>query len=308
MVESCTVSEWDLFVLQHILTQWLANAARQKIQEQAIKAARTQLEGGAVADQEQPAYRLRSCDVGVVFALGIEGGGLEDLLDGVVLVHGGGFKSRQGGFRGRHVVLLESGAGREAARRGTAALIVGHRPQWIVSAGFCGGLQPQVRRGDIVMANNVADLEGRRLAIDLRMSPESLAGLRGVHVGRMLTVDRIIRTPAEKRELGQQHHALAVDMETSAVAETCASENVRFLAIRIVSDAIDDELPPDLDRLIQQPTTVGRLGAALGAIVNRPSSIKDMLKLKEDALVCSDKLAKFMSGVIEQLAPVKNAG
>ncbi len=75
----------------------------------------------------------------------------------------------------------------------------------------------------------------------------------------------------------------------------------------MISDAVDDELPEDLDSLIMQRTTAGRLGAAAGTLFRRPSSIKDMLRLKEDALVASDRLAKFLDGVIQQLIPPKVA-
>jgi adenosylhomocysteine nucleosidase len=90
-------------------------------------------------------------------------------------------------------------------------------------------------------------------------------------------------------------------METLAVARVCQAEKVRFLAIRAISDSVDQELPRDVDRLVKKKTLAGRLGAAAGAIVNRPSSIKDMWQLKEDALVASSRLATFLAGIVPQL-------
>ena len=81
----------------------------------------------------------------------------------------------------------------------------------------------------------------------------------------------------------------------------CSDEKVRFLSVRIISDGVDDELPIEIERLLDQPSFAGKLGAAAGAIFRRPSSVKDMWKLKEDAIQASDRLAKFLAGTIRQL-------
>jgi adenosylhomocysteine nucleosidase len=78
--------------------------------------------------------------------------------------------------------------------------------------------------------------------------------------------------------------------------------------VRIISDAVDDELPADVERLARQKTRAGQFGAATGAIFRRPSSVKDMLRLKEYSLVASDRLAKFLSGMITQLIPATPDG
>ena len=241
------------------------------------------------------------CHVGLVFALSIEAGGLVDQLSGVVHTNGAGFVAREGGLDGRRLVLVECGLGREAAARGTHALLIGHRPRWVISAGFAGGLQPEMKQGDILMANEIADTAGRRLAIDFKIAPEVLARTPGLHVGRLLTVDSIVREPTEKQALGERHGALAVDMETLAVAEVCRDERVRFLSVRVISDAVDHELPADVDHLVRQKSTLGRIGAVTGAIVRRPGSVKDMWRLKEDAIAASDRLAKFLTGIVPQL-------
>jgi adenosylhomocysteine nucleosidase len=231
-------------------------------------------------------------------ALGMELGGIIDRLSGVVTTQAAGFKTHHGVWRDRGVLLVESGIGRRLASSAIAAVIDGHRPPWVISSGFAGGLAEEVARLDIVVGNSVADIAGQRMAIDLKLDP---AGQKGLHVGRMLTVDRIIRTPAEKRALAAEHAALTVDMETYAVAEVCRRERTRFMAIRVISDSVADELPRDLERLIDRPTMAGKLGAAAGAIVRRPSSVKDLWNLKEQALLATDKLAVFLLGMIEQL-------
>ncbi len=283
--------------LAWLLRSWLAQQAQANLRDRVRGAVQEELSAHAGAQQAGQADDL-PCDVGIVFALSAESGGTEDLLTSVVTTKGDGFLVRSGLLDRRRVAVLLAGAGREAAARGTQALIRGHRPHWIVSAGFAGGLQPQLRRGDIVMANEILDISGRRLSIDLQTEPG-----RAMHVGRLLTVDQIIAKPAEKAALGATHDALAVDMESWAVGEVCRQDKVRFLSVRVISDAVDDELPEDLNSLVMQKTTAGRLGAAAGTLFRRPGSVKDMLRLKEDALAASDRLAKFLDGVIRQLIP-----
>ena len=291
-----------LMVLRWVVRNWLGNLARQKVRQTVVEAAREKLaEAAEGPDTEEPAREERPCDVGVVFALGIEAGGLEDLLDGAVLTRGHGFVVRQGGLKGRQVVVVQSGAGARAASHATEALLDGHQPQWVISAGFAGALDERLERHDLVMADGLIHADGRRLSIDLKVDPAALEQTPGVHVGPVLTVDHVVRLPEEKRSLGEKHHALAVDLESCAVAEVCRRRRVRFLDVRIISDAVGDELAPEVQGLVKQKTRTARLGAALGAVWKRPSSVKDMWKLREDALVASDRLAKFLASTIEQL-------
>jgi len=279
--------------LRHLLQSWLHHAAGKKVQE----AARQQFSEKAGQDEEE----AKPCDLGAVFALAIESGGLEDLLDDATTTRGHGFVVRQGKLRDRQVALIRSGAGRQAAARATEALIEGHRPGLVLSAGFAGGLNSDLKRHDILMVDHVVDPAGEQFSIDLKVDPTSLSQVSGVHVGRLLTVDNVIRLPDEKRSLGRRYNALAVDMETFAVAEVCRRRQVRLLAVRVINDTVDEELPPDVERLLTQKTGPARLGAAAGAAWRRPASIKDMWKLKENALLASDRLARFVTQMIEQL-------
>jgi adenosylhomocysteine nucleosidase len=305
------------------LQNWFRLMAGQTLRRTVAEAARQRVTA-AIDQSAHPAEGPRECDAGIVFALTSESGGLEDLLEGVVRTRAAGFAVRQGQWHGRHVVLVISGAGRQAALRATDALILGHRPRWVISAGFCGGLSPEVRRHDIVIADKVTSPGGQvgmassswpcsshahedvgmAPTVDLdaaRLDPAVLVPPPRVHVGRLLTVGGIVRQSSQKRELGERHQALAVDLESFAVAQTCRRQGVPCLAIRVVSDALEDELPREVERLVRQKTHAARWGAALGAMLNRPGVVKDLYKLKEDALAASDCLGRFLTRVIERL-------
>ena len=85
------------------------------------------------------------------------------------------------------------------------------------------------------------------------------------------------------------------------MAEICRREKVRFLAVRVISDAVDRQLPPEVDNLVRQRSRAGRIGAVGAALLRRPSSIKDMWQLREAALLASERLGSFLVGVVKQL-------
>lgn len=297
-------------MLDFLLRNWLQSTARQHVYAAARQAASEHLhKAGQGADEKPPEQprRDRPCDVGLVFAQSLDAGAFEDRLDGVLATQTGGLKFYQGGLRGRHVVHVASGAGAAAARQAAELLIAGHRPQWVISAGFASGLQPSLQRGDFLLANEVCNDRGQSLAIDLQLPSADSSRSPRVHAGKLLTIDQPVRRTSEKESLGRTHGALAVDTESFAVVQVCRAEKTRFMAVRIISDALGDELPREIERLVRKKSSAARWGAALGAIVNRPSSAKDMLELKERALLDADRLAKFLEGVIVQLAPIAPA-
>jgi adenosylhomocysteine nucleosidase len=236
-------------------------------------------------------------DIGIVYATGIEIAPLLDRCDRIRKYLGGKFTFRGARLGEIRIAFVQCGLGASRARQATRALLDGHAPKWIISAGFSGALQPDLKIGDIVVGNALLDEEGRTLAIDLGMPADPAKGL---YVGRLLMARQLVRTVAAKRTLAEKHSALAVDMESLAVAETCRDAKVRCLAVRAISDDLSADLPPEILTMVGDTGSV-RLGAALGAIWKRPGSVKEMWHLRETAHVAAERLADFLEGVIEQL-------
>jgi adenosylhomocysteine nucleosidase len=279
----------------------VSNLLRQAAQDQIRSVVSSAMQGQQEPSDAAASEPLPPIDVVVVFALSIESGGLVDLLKERTTTRCHSHTEHRGQLNGRHVLVAESGVGQTAANNVTTDLIGLYQPNWVISAGFAGALQPELRRGHILMAEEVVDVTGKRLSIGLTVDRAAIEASPSLHVGRLLTVDQLIRTRGVKEQLGAVHAALACDMETLAVAQACQHAGTKFMSIRIISDSIDDELPKEIESLLAQESLVGKLGAAAGAIVNRPSSVKDMWKLKEDALKATDRLSRFVTGVIEQL-------
>ncbi len=248
------------------------------------------------------------CEIVVVSALGLESGGLVDRMTDVVTTQCATFVERAGYLDSRRLVVCESGVGRQAAAQATEDVIKVHHPQWVVSAGFAGALVPGMRRGHILMASSVVDQQQHPLEIGFKIDPGVVEGTRSLHVGRLLTIDKLIRHREEKEKLAADYDAVACDMETIAVAQACRRRRVRFLSVRIISDGLDDHLPAEVEHMLDQHSIAGKLGAATRAVFGRPSSLKDMWNLRETALRASDRLAKFLIGVVPQLGEEPDDG
>jgi adenosylhomocysteine nucleosidase len=109
---------------------------------------------------------------------------------------------------------------------------------------------------------------------------------------RILTTDRLISDPIEKKRLGERHQADVVDMESAAVAEVCARAGIPFLAVRAVSDTVETRLSSELVNLLSG----GRVSSwkAAAAILRRPRLLGEFLRLARDTRRASQNLATVL--------------
>jgi 4-hydroxy-3-methylbut-2-enyl diphosphate reductase len=135
--------------------------------------------------------------------------------------------------------ILRSGMGPARARIAAARGLAVESPA-VAVMGFCGGVAPELRAGDIVCATELRREGG--MAIPVPGSALLAAALRRrglrVHVGPILSIDRIAG-PAERRAWIDDG-VLAVDMESAWLAE--AADGRPFAVVRVVLDVADRSL------------------------------------------------------------------
>ena len=195
------------------------------------------------------------------------------------------------------LAVVESGTGAARATRATHTLLDGHSPKWVLSVGFSGALQSHLKVGDLVVANAIVNGEGKGLSVPVQMQS---APKDGLYVGKFLNTDQIVRTVADKTLWGESTGAIAVDLESLAVARVCAERNVRFMAVRVISDDLSKDLPPEVLTVFGSTGFV-RAGAVLSALWKRPSSWSDMWQLREQSIQAAARLGLFLRNVVERL-------
>lgn len=236
-------------------------------------------------------------DIGIVSALPIELAQFMDRCERVKHYRGEDLTFRGGRYDGIRVVVAESGIGYARARKAAQAMVDAHKPKWILSSGFSGALLPTMKIGQVVMANEIVDQHGQHTSINLTLPSDEANGL---FVGRLLTADEMVRTVGQKQQLHEKHEAIAVDMESLAVAQVAAETKTGFMAVRVISDDMSADLPPEVLSIFGDTGAV-RVGAALTSIFKRPESVKDMLHLRTNAQAAAKSLATFLDGVVHQL-------
>jgi adenosylhomocysteine nucleosidase len=275
----------------------VANWLREQAQQHVLNTVRDSLE-----QVQQPVNESRPpCEIVILFATPAEAGGLVDRLRDRVTLHCATQVEHSGNLESQRLAIVESGIGQMAAAAAALEAIRLHHPRWLICAGFASALGNDLKRGHVLMPNEVVDGGGNRIPIELHLDPRSLQNNPGLHLGRLLTVDHLVHNPDERRQLAATHEARACDLESWGAAEACRQANVPFLGVRVMTETVDDQLPEDVDRLIHQKTAAAKLGAAAASVWHRPSVAKDLWRFNEDALKASDRLARFLAGLVANL-------
>jgi adenosylhomocysteine nucleosidase len=278
-------------LLRHLVSQFL--------QSQAQAAFSDAMQKKSAPREGQPAPHATPLFVDglLLYPSELDGGGILDLTHEKQVNYCELFTERLGVFAGRSVALIEVGEGAKA-REATEAALKLIRPMWVISFGFASGLTAEARRGQIVMATRVINERGDSHRAGLTLAAGQLPP-PGIHWGDLFTVDKLPESTEQKRSLAKLG-AVAWDSDSYFIASAASAEPT-FISVRVISEGIDDELPKAVKVFREQKTLAGKLGAATGALLDQPASLQKMWKLRDDAIKLSDRLARFLVGVVEQL-------
>ena len=221
-------------------------------------------------------------------------------------------------------VLIVSGLKREAAilaGRGRLA-ICGDAPTLraklaeltcqpitlVVSWGVCGGLDPRLRPGDLILGAKVVSAEGR---INTDEAVTSSLAQRLIDAGARVAVERVagvsspVSTARAKAELRLATGAAAVDMESLIAGRFALERRAPFAILRAVADPADRDLPP---LVLSAVDSDGRIKAAavLGDLVRSPGQFTGLVAAARDGRAAFRALSRcrgLLPGLFLGLGP-----
>ena len=166
-------------------------------------------------------------------------------------------------WRGDQWHLIANGPGPKSVER-----VLEHKfpVSGIISAGFCGALDPALKVGDII--SSFADI---------------------------YSMDRVAVTREEKHRLREQTGAAAVEMEAAAVAKRAAEWGVPFHCVRAVSDTAEEDMPLDFNRYRDADGRFSRTRIALAALARPSTRVPALLRLDRNCRIAAESLGEFFA-------------
>ena len=211
--------------------------------------------------------------IGVLSAMSKEHKQLTTLLTDTHTESDGSFEFTVGSLGANTLILMQCGIGKVNAAIGATTLIRHYHPDCVVSTGCAGGIDASLNVMDVVVSTNtvyhdviipgceVGQIQG--LPARFRSEEELVEVARSlsqqthsttlstspstIRIGLICSGDQFISDRAQLQLIKDRFpEALAVDMESAAIAQTCFLHQVPFVSFRILSDT------PGADQHLEQ--------------------------------------------------------
>lgn len=203
------------------------------------------------------------------------------------------FRARIGGSE---VNVLLTGVGGKNAWLQASKVFCDGEVDLCISSGLAGALRPEYHLGDVLAAKEVRAVGSQRVvAADAQLV--RLAEEQGARaVDSFYSADRVIGLATEKRALGRL--ADAVEMESGEVLYEAAAFGAKGIAIRGISDAADQDLPLDFNRVMTSTGEVS-IPRVLGEMVRHPLSTAAVVRFATQSRAAAEKLAAFLDRYVQ---------
>ena len=177
-------------------------------------------------------------------------------------------------------LLAVSGMGRAAAARSARALVDAGATA-LASWGMAGGLDPALIPGTIFLPSEVISSDGASITTARQWRERlgsALSAQRPLVQGRLLTSAKAVGSLAEKATLFREKGAVAVDMESLAIAEVAQTRELPFIAVRVIVDSASDALPQAVTAAADSEGHL-QVWRLMGALARAPADLAPLIRL-----------------------------
>ncbi|WP_053940532.1 5'-methylthioadenosine/adenosylhomocysteine nucleosidase [Buchnera aphidicola] len=172
----------------------------------------------------------------------------------------GQFKIYIGKFKKNNIFLIKSGIGKVSASIAATILINTFQINIIINSGSAGSLDPNIKIGDIIIPKKLCYYDVNLISFgysrgQIPQYPKDFKINKYLYqilietakkyeiqffTGLMITGDSFIRGKDSIEKLKSQFsHAIAVEMESTAIAQVCYQFNIPLIVIKSISDLSD---------------------------------------------------------------------
>jgi len=179
-----------------------------------------------------------------------------------------------------NVLVAYSGAGAENAQR-AAQLLIDNGANQLVSWGCAAAIAVGLKPGDLVLAASVLTADHDSIVIDKiwhNTCQSLLSHQLTMHTGQLLESKHLVATSQEKQQLNLASSAIALDMESAAVAQIAQQHQVPFLVLRAIADPVEMDLPSAISHSLNSAGDV-EIGKLLLFLASHPSQTLGLIKL-----------------------------
>ena len=204
------------------------------------------------------------------------------------------------------ISILITGIGRQNAEKSVREFLATHSPELVLTCGFAGGLNPDLKLGDVVFEfiPGSSRRESAQIRTGEKLEPTDVgcyeklvaAGAKPV---KFFCADRIATTVAEKQVLRTQTGADAVEMESAVIHAVCRERGVACATVRVISDTANEDLPLDFNALAKPDRSIDFAKLAW-AIAKSPGKIGALMALQKKTSFAARQLADVLEKIIVQ--------
>lgn len=176
--------------------------------------------------------------------------------------------------------LAYSGAGAVNAAAASERLVAEGATR-LISWGCAAALDASLKPGDLVLADKLMDAGQNEMTIDAGWHGDVKTGLAAfiaVHAGCLAESQSLVSSGRDKKQLRAITGAVALDMESIAIAKVARQHDLPFLAIRAIADPVDMDLPLAIHHSLNAQGDVV-LGRLLRFLVAHPAELPGLIKL-----------------------------
>ena len=184
------------------------------------------------------------------------------------------------------VTILIVGIGRANAEKSAREFLAANSPARVLTCGFAGGLNPELKLGEVVfeIGNQKSEIGDQLLAA-------------GAKPAKIFCADRIATTVAEKKKLRSETGAEVVEMESAAIQAVCRERGILCATVRVISDTAGEDLPLNFNAL-SKPDKSLDFGKLFLAIARSPGKIGALLALQKKTSFAAQQLAAVLEKLV----------